>query len=53
MRILLIKDDTTAADYVARGLSESGHVCDLLADGADRLFQATRKSYDGWCWTGC
>lgn len=46
MRILLIEDDTTAAAYVSRGLAENGHVCDLLADGIDGLFQATRESYD-------
>jgi two-component system, OmpR family, response regulator len=46
MRILMIEDDKTAADYAARGLSESGHVCDVLADGSDGLFQATRETYD-------
>ena len=46
MRILMIEDDATAADYAAKGLSESGHVCDVLADGTDGLFQATRETYD-------
>ena len=46
MRILMIEDDKTAADYAAKGLSESGHVCDVLADGSDGLFQATRETYD-------
>ena len=46
MRILMIEDDKIAADYAAKGLSESGHVCDVLADGSDGLFQATRESYD-------
>ena len=46
MRILMIEDDATAADYVAKGLSESGHVCDVLANGTDGLFQATRETYD-------
>jgi two-component system OmpR family response regulator len=46
MRILMIEDDKTAADYAAKGLSESGHVCDLFADGSDGLFQATRETYD-------
>ena len=46
MRILLIEDDATAAGYAARGLSESGHVCDVLADGSDGLFQAMRESYE-------
>ena len=46
MRILLIEDDPAAAAYVARGLSEQGHVCNVLADGTDGLFEATRESYD-------
>ncbi|WP_395004817.1 winged helix-turn-helix domain-containing protein [Cypionkella sp.] len=46
MRILLIEDDISAADYVARGLTEQGHICDVLSEGTDGLFQATRESYD-------
>jgi two-component system OmpR family response regulator len=46
MRILLIEDDRTTADYVRQGLSEAGHVCDVIGDGADGLFQATRERYD-------
>ncbi len=46
MRILLIEDDPATAAYVSRGLSEQGHVCDVLGDGTDGLFQATRESYD-------
>lgn len=46
MRILLIEDDSSAAEYVARGLTEHGHVCDVLADGTAGLFQATRATYD-------
>ncbi len=44
MRILFIEDDKMAVDYAAKGLSESGHVCDVLADGTDGLFQATRET---------
>ena len=46
MRILMIEDDASAADYAAKGLSGCGHVCDVLADGTDGLFQATRETYD-------
>jgi two-component system, OmpR family, response regulator len=46
MRILLVEDDTVTAGYAARGLSEAGHICDVLADGSDGLFQATRETYD-------
>lgn len=46
MRILLIEDDLSVSSYVSRGLTEAGHVCDVLGDGTDGLFQATRESYD-------
>lgn len=46
MRILLIEDDAAIAAYVARGLSETGHICDVLDDGTDGLFQAARETYD-------
>ena len=46
MRLLLVEDDPSVADYVARGLTENAHVCDVLADGRDGLFQATREQYD-------
>jgi two-component system OmpR family response regulator len=46
MRILIVEDDRKTAEYVVRGLSEAGHVCDLLSDGHDALFQATRETYD-------
>lgn len=46
MRLLLIEDDTKLADYISRGFSEAGHLCDVLDNGHDGLFQATRESYD-------
>ena len=46
MRILMIEDDLSVSAYAARGLTEAGHICDVLADGTDGLFQATRESYD-------
>ena len=42
----MIEDDAAASEYASKGLSESGHVCDVLADGSDGLFQATRETYD-------
>ena len=32
MRILVVEDDRKTADYVARGLSEAGHVCDVIME---------------------
>lgn len=46
MRILVVEDDPRTADYIAKGMIEAGHVCDVLADGRDALFQATREQYD-------
>ncbi|MCT7378094.1 response regulator transcription factor [Chelativorans salis] len=46
MRILYIEDDAKTAERVARGFAEVGHVCDVVADGEDGLFQAMRESYD-------
>lgn len=46
MRILMIEDDAKMADYVTRGFSEAGHLCDVLNNGQDGLFQATRETYD-------
>ncbi|QND69179.1 response regulator (plasmid) [Mesorhizobium loti] len=46
MRILLLEDDVRTAQYILKGLSEAGHVCDVLNDGHDALFAATRDAYD-------
>ena len=46
MRILMIEDDPSVADYVQRGLTEQGHACAVLAEGPHGLFQATRETYD-------
>ncbi|MFS8050846.1 winged helix-turn-helix domain-containing protein [Rhizobium sp. BR 314] len=46
MKILVVEDDRKTADYISRGLSEAGHVSDVIRDGTDALFQATREQYD-------
>ena len=46
MRILVIEDDRKTADYIARGMVEAGHICDVVDDGQDALFQAAREQYD-------
>lgn len=46
MRILVIEDDQKTSEYILRGLSEAGHVCDVIEDGRDALFQASREPYD-------
>lgn len=46
MRVLLIEDDKTTSDFIARGLTEAGHVVDLLEDGREALAQAMSTEYD-------
>ena len=46
MRILVIEDDQETADYLRKGLAESGHVADHSATGPDGLAQALSGRYD-------
>jgi two-component system copper resistance phosphate regulon response regulator CusR len=46
MRILVIEDEPKAARYLERGLSESGFVIDLSADGEEGLALALMTDYD-------
>ncbi|WP_373414763.1 winged helix-turn-helix domain-containing protein [Ensifer aridi] len=46
MRFLVIEDDQKTSEYILRGLCEAGHVCDVIEDGRDALFQASREPYD-------
>jgi two-component system OmpR family response regulator len=46
MRILLIEDDSRTSAFAAKGFSEAGHVCDVMADGRDALSHATYEPYD-------
>ncbi len=46
MRLLIIEDDSRAARYLVRGLTESGHVVDRAADGETGLALALEGIYD-------
>jgi DNA-binding response OmpR family regulator len=46
MRALIIEDDDTIAEFVARGLRESGFAVDKAADGEEGLEAALQASYD-------
>lgn len=46
MRILIIEDDTAAADYLRQGLTEAGHVVDCAHDGESGLQLALATDYD-------
>jgi two-component system OmpR family response regulator len=46
MRALIIEDDRTIADFVARGLREAGFAVDQAADGEEGLAAAMAEPYD-------
>ena len=46
MKILLIEDDVETGEYLARGLTEEGHVIDRAVTGRDGLFLAVSEPYD-------
>jgi len=46
MRLLLVEDQTMAADYIARGLKENDFVVDVANDGVDGLHYLLTNEYD-------
>ena len=46
MRVLLVEDEPTAAQVLAKGLREQSHAVDLAADGRSALFQVGTTDYD-------
>jgi two-component system, OmpR family, response regulator len=46
MRLLLIEDDLQAAEYLVKGLRESGYSVEHAADGRDGLDKSSRGQYD-------
>ena len=46
MRLLIVEDDGTIADFVAKGLTEAGFAVDVAADGPRGLELATNGAYD-------
>lgn len=46
MRILLIEDDNSVADYIIKGLKQSGYNVDHSGDGKQGLFLASTENYD-------
>ncbi len=46
MRILVVEDDPTLADFVSKGLRESGYAVDVAADGPTGLDQAVAHHPD-------
>jgi two-component system OmpR family response regulator len=46
MHILLIEDDAATASYAAKGLTEAGHVVDVVEDGKEGMVQSIQTPYD-------
>jgi heavy metal response regulator len=46
MRLLIVEDDATIADFIAKGLTEAGFAVDVAADGARGLALAAGGAYD-------
>jgi len=46
MRLLLVEDDLRAATYLAKGLTESGHIVDTTEDGETGLVLALEGIFD-------
>ncbi len=46
MRILLVEDDPTVAQFVLKGLREAGHVVEHSDNGRDGLFMAATEAFD-------
>jgi two-component system, OmpR family, response regulator len=46
MRLLLVEDDPTIAEFVSKGLREAGFAVDHAADGITALERATSDSFD-------
>ncbi|MGE8066324.1 response regulator transcription factor [Pseudomonas sp. NPDC089569] len=46
MRILIVEDDAVAANYLQRGLAETGHVADIADNGVLGLDMAREGIYD-------
>jgi len=46
MHILVVEDDEQTAEYMVKGLSESGYLVDRAASGRDGLYLASTGSFD-------
>ena len=46
MHVLVVEDDIETARYLQKGLTESGHVVELVHDGADGLALALDREFD-------
>ena len=47
MRVLLVEDDATLADYLRKALNHAGYVCEWANNGVDGEFLAMEEDFDG------
>ncbi|MEO1314385.1 MAG: glycoside hydrolase family 38 C-terminal domain-containing protein, partial [Pseudomonadota bacterium] len=46
MRVLVLEDDATLGPWIRTGLTEAGHVVDVVLDGRDAVIAAMARPYD-------
>lgn len=46
MKILVIEDEKKVANFIKKGLEESGYVADLAKDGEEGIYMAESEDYD-------
>src|SRR6476661_4891548 len=46
VRVLMVEDDSTIADFVSKGLAEAGHSVDVATDGDRGVELALQGGYD-------
>ena len=46
VRVLMVEDDATIADFVSKGLAEAGHAVDVASDGEKGVELALKGGYD-------
>lgn len=46
MHILLVEDDSSTAEYASNGLTQAGHVVDVLENGKEALIQCMQTEYN-------
>jgi len=43
---MVVEDDNRTSAYISQGLTEAGHVVDVIEDGCDALIHGTQKAFD-------
>jgi two-component system OmpR family response regulator len=46
VKVLVVEDDSTLADFVSKGLKEAGYTVDVSNDGKEALVQSATEHYD-------